>query len=195
MSRKFIFCVATGPSLTWDDALLVAHAKRRGNWCIAVNDAYRWLDYADAHVAYDSAWWFHHWGKGIEKFKGVCYTPDPDVAARFGIRELSWLGPAPPGLDSGYYGIATAIKFCAKNIVLLGYDMKHAKDGKTHFFGDHESPLRNSSPYKLFLEKYKVLADWCSRNGVTVINCTRDSDLNYFQKMDLEAVIDEINSA
>lgn len=174
--------------------MLVAHAKRRGHGCVAVSDAYRLADWADLHVAYDSAWWFHHWGKGIEKFSGVRCTPDPDVALRFGIRHLQWpIDDIPFGLDSGYYGIAAAIKLGAKNIVLLGYDMKHADDGRTHFFGDHESPLRNTSPYALFLEKYKELSLWCQSRGVKIINCTRDSNLNYFEKCGLEVVINEID--
>lgn len=189
MSKKLVFCIATGPSLTPEDVFLVSQAHDEGHGCVVVSDAYNLATWADVHVAYDSQWWFHHWGKGIEKFSGLKCCPDPDVASRFNLRLLQWpIDNVPHGLDSGYYGIAAAIKFGAKNIVLLGYDMKHGKDGKTHFFGDHESPLRNSSPYKLFLEKYKDLSVWCVKNGISIVNCTRDSDLNFFKKKNLNAI-------
>lgn len=154
-----------------------------------INDGYRIAPWADALVALDTDWWHVH--RGAPAFTGQRFSSDPDVRDRYGARyvpsiireglSLSW-DEAHFGTDSGYWAIQIAVLMGARRILLLGYDMGHAEDGRTHWFGDHQNPLRNCSPYELFLERYATLPAWCAANGVEIINCTRRTRLVCFPR-------------
>lgn len=159
---------------------------------VAVNNAYKIASFADALVALDTDWWGTNWkDEELRNFKGLKFATDPDVRDRFGAH---WVhGCIKPGLsfdwddvcvgaDSGYYAIAIAVLLGAKKIILLGYDMGHGADGKTHFFGDHPSNLRNNSPYHLFIERYETIPRWCAENDVQIFNSSRQTRLGCFNK-------------
>ena len=163
-----------------------------------VNDGFRMAAWADAHVALDEDWWTFH-GKEVRKtFQGESYCIEPSVRDRFGARylkpvirdgfSLDWNSPS-YGADTGQFAIQLAILKGARRILLLGYDMGDGPSGERHWFGDHPKPLRNTSPYGLFLEKYAKAAEWCRENGVEVINCSRRTRLECFPRARLEDVL------
>lgn len=159
---------------------------------VAVNNAYKVAPFADALVALDTDWWATNWkDEELRNFKGLKFATDPDVRDRFGAHwvhgvirnglSTDWDNVA-VGADSGYYALAIAVLMGATKIIMLGYDMGHASDGKTHFFGDHPSNLRNCSPYDLFVERYETIPAWCGENGVQIFNSTRQTRLNCFNR-------------
>jgi hypothetical protein len=165
---------------------------------VVVNDSYRLAPWAAVHVALDEDWWCVHGRHVRETFKGESFCVEPSVRDRFGATYLKpvirdgfskdWNSPS-YGADSGQFAIQLAILKGARRIYLLGYDMGSSPEGKRHWFGDHPKPLRNSSPYDLFLEKYAKAALWCAENGVEVINCSRVSRLECFPRARLEDVL------
>jgi hypothetical protein len=89
------------------------------------------------------------------------------------------------GANSGYQMMNLAYLFGAKRIILLGFDMMR-QGAKTHWHGDHPSPLGNECPVKMFLNNFPALAADLEKEGVEVINATRETALNCFKKMKLE---------
>lgn len=64
----------------------------------------------------------------------------------------------------------------------MGYDMMLSD--KAHWFGEHPDGLR--SDYNSFMKHYKIMADEAPRLGLEIINCTRQTALQYFPRMLLE---------
>ena len=195
-------CLGTGPSLTTDD---VESCRGRGR-VICVNDAYRMAPWADALYAADAAWWKVH--EDARSFKGACYTAEgltnetrnvviPGVTI---LKHGGWKGLSTKpdricygvsgGNHSGYQALNLAVLYGAKRILLLGYDMQWA-DKRNHFFGQHPSPLQNSSHYDLFMRCYLSALEPLRALGVTVINCTRDTELTCFPQMSLDEALME----
>jgi hypothetical protein len=85
--------------------------------------------------------------------------------------------------------ICLAYLFGARRIILLGYDMSRAPDGKNHWFGNHPTPLSNSSPYGTFAKRFPPLADDLRKAGVSVTNCSARTALSCFPRADLETSI------
>lgn len=84
------------------------------------------------------------------------------------------------GGNSGYQAVNLAYILGAKTILLLGFDM-HGD----HYFGQHQKPLRNGSPFNLFIESFKTIT-----KDVEIINCTRHSALHCFPEMSIDHVLD-----
>lgn len=167
-------CVASGPSLLKEDIeLFKGHAK-----LYVVNDCYKLALWADVLYACDEPWWKHH--KGVPDFKGEKWTWSPYAAEQFNlnIHEFDKTGG-----NSGYQVIKLAVAQGATEIVLLGYDMKKALDGKSHWFGEHTGDLCKTSNYQQWIKNFKELKTDLTALGIEVINCTRDTALNWFDRM------------
>jgi hypothetical protein len=178
-----------GPSLTVADvdACYGGHLRT-----IAINDAWRLAPWADVLYACDQKWWT--WHQGVPQFAGPKYSiaasdpitwPDVQVLANTGVLGLE---REPTGLrtgyNSGYQAINLAVHLGAARILLLGYDLSPAPDGRTHWFGDH--PDRQPSPYFAMLEAFPSLVEPLAAIGVTVINCSRRTALQTFPIVPLE---------
>lgn len=85
------------------------------------------------------------------------------------------------GSNSGYQAIHLAYNMGATTILLLGYDY----GGNTHFFGDHPQPLRAGHDYKAWLSSLNVLAADLKREGVEVINCSRETAIKCFKRTNI----------
>lgn len=76
----------------------------------------------------------------------------------------------------------------AARIVLVGYDMKPAADGRAHWFGDH--PIKTDrAVFSAMLNNFATLPEPLKRLGVEVINCTPDSALKVFPTDDLARLL------
>jgi len=196
-----VVVVASGPSFCEEqaDAIVAARAADRCR-VIVVNDNWKAIPNADICYAADGSWWRYH----IETirdcgFAGELWSHDLQAARRFGLTPIR--GKQKAGLstdsgvihnggNSGYQAIGLAFHFGARRIVLVGFDMKRRDDGLRHWFGDHPAPLRNSDPYaRLFLPKFPDLARDLAREGVDVVNATRDTALDCFRRADLETAL------
>lgn len=82
------------------------------------------------------------------------------------------------GNNSGFAAVNLAVQFGAKEIKLVGFDMKRT-GGQEHFFGDHPAPLHNGSDFAPFVRAF-TNASKAMPEGVTIINCTPESALRCF---------------
>ena len=185
-----VVCLGGGPSLTPDDVAAV----RGKAGVIAINDAYKLAPWADVLYAADAKWWA--WHQGVPDFRGLKFSLQPDAGRWPGVQVLRNTGErgleaSPTGLrtgrNSGYQAINLAVHLGATRVLLLGYDMGPAADGKTHWFGDH--PDKAPSPYVVFLERFADMVTPLQQLGVTVINCSRRTALTVFPQQALEEAL------
>lgn len=193
-----VVLIGGGPSLTVADVEAVERMHSRGLVrAIAINNAYLIAPWADVLYAADAKWW--GWHVGVPSFTGPKYAldisapiPYPDVQL---LQNTGFVGLElePTGLragyNSGYQAINLAVHFGAKRILLLGYDMRPAQDGRTHWHGDH--PDHQPSPYAQMISAFGTLLDPLKELGVSVINCSRRTALTCFPCATIEDALME----
>jgi hypothetical protein len=149
-----------------------------------------------AHVLYacDHKWWKKHFNPAWALTGLELWTQDVKAHREFGTNWV--LGRGQPGLgldcvhfggNSGYQAINLAFLWGAKRIVLLGFDCKRV-EGKDHWFGQHPKGLTQLQPYEIWINHFNKLAVDLQSHGVEVVNCSLDSALECFPKMDIEAL-------
>ncbi|GAG61285.1 unnamed protein product [marine sediment metagenome] len=198
--------IGGGPSLTPGQ---VDQCQRDHVRVIAVNDAYKLAPWADVLHGADARWWKRN--KGILEFGGIrsalcwdavegIFYPGWDVGLYRGMRALASTGvtglemwhhrAVRNGGNSGYQAINLAAHLGASRIILLGFDLKPATDGRHHWFGDHAdwSPPNYIAMHMGFFFLPQAAKD----AGVEIVNCTPGSDLaNIFPEMPLEMALGE----
>ena len=188
---KTVAIMASGPSITLEqtEAVLLA-----GVPAIAINTTYRLAPWAELLYACDHKWW--RWENGAPDFRGLKGTQDKSAALEFGLYYIR--GDDQPGLsatpglihtggNSGFQALNLAALLGARRILLLGYDMKIAANGASHWHGDHPDGIR--SGYKNWLPVFARAVPDLARAGLEVINCTPDSALTCFPYSDIEAML------
>ena len=175
--------VGTGPSAG------TARLECSRGWpCIAVNDAWRLIPWAQYLYACDRQWWNKHGATVRAEFLGECWTQDAGSAKAYGIRHVT--GVNFPGLSesrgtihtnahSGAQAVNLATLWGAKRLLLVGFDLQPV-EGRRHYFGDHPPGLLNNSPYAVFVRRWVAIAADLKRMGVSVINCSPVSALRHF---------------
>lgn len=187
-----ILCVASGPSLTREDA---DYCRGRVDAAIVVNTSYQLVPWAHALYAADAQWW--HWHKGVPEFNGQRYSVSPE-AAKWGVSILRNTGKhglelSPDGLRTGHNGGYQAIGLATHligehgRIILIGYDMKPGAKGAQHWHSDH--PEKRQSPFATFLLSFKTLVEPLKALGIEVVNCTRSTALTCFPCRSLREVL------
>lgn len=189
-------CIGSGPSLTLDDVAAVRGRAR----VIAINRSYEFAGWADAMYACDGKLW--EWVKGAPTFHGLKYSIDPAAAKWLGVQVLRNDGPLglcldPTGLrtgkNSGYQALNLAVHFGAARVILLGYDMGTATDGRSHWHPDH--PDRQMSPYPQMIDAFVSLIEPLAAIGVTVVNCSRRTALTAFPRAPLDTELARLERA
>lgn len=193
-----IIVAAPGPSLTSEVAAVCG-----GETILAVSDAYRVFPKADVVYSCDAVWWETNGPNGDfsgERWTTHSLSPKNDKRNlkdrdKFHIIE----GRAGQGFsknphfvhygnNSGFQAVNLGILFGAKKIILVGFDMRTV-DGKSHFFGNHKTPLRDSHSFIVWIRDFATAAKIAP--DVSIINATPGSALDCFSKMSLEeALID-----
>lgn len=92
------------------------------------------------------------------------------------------------GLNSGFQAINLAWHFGARRIVLLGYDFQRTA-GRSHWHGDHPAGFANGGNYREWAHHMAALAGDLKADGVDVINASRQTALECFQRRPLEAIL------
>lgn len=190
MKTAIIF--ASGSSLTQED---VDFCRGKG-FTIAINDCYKLAPWSDVLYACDYQWWDFHrdalnfagekWtiiDKAAEDFKLNHIDYDPDLVFSFDNKIIA------SGNNSGFQALNLAVILGYTRVILLGYDMKLSDSGKRHWFGEHPQKLQMNSNYKLWITKFNAANKLLVSNGIEVINCSRDSALDCFTKMDLQEAL------
>jgi len=186
--------MASGPSLTADQAAAVKHLPR-----IVTNATYRIAPDADVIYCSDSAFWLHPEYADVfdcpglrvscEQIRGVHPNVPPGVLVlRHGgshgfIDEPTQIRT---GANSGYAAIQIAALAGAKRIVLLGLDMQGG-----HWHGAHPNGLNNprASSFKRWIRYFNGLAPHLTQRGIEVFNCSPASALTCFPKASLDCVL------
>lgn len=137
-----------------------------------------------------------NWHKGVPEYTGRKITQDKKVVEHFDgwehieSRANKGLSLDPKvihqGANSGYQAINLAYHLGAERILLLGYDMQFT-NGKAHWFGEHPDRIRSS--YAGWLGNYQSIANQLPGLNLEIINCTRETALHAFDKMDLEQAL------
>lgn len=93
------------------------------------------------------------------------------------------------GANSGYQAINLAYLFGAKKIILLGFDCKRGPKNESHHHGDHPGPLNKDMPIHTWRKAFPQLSADLKAEGVEVVNATRDTALECFNKIKLEVAL------
>lgn len=183
-----IVCVATGPSLTPADV-----EACRGRRVIAVKDAIRLCPWADVLYACDARWWRTHHATLGEDVTTLRYSLESAASPWATVLRNTGdygLETNPTGLrtgrNSGYQAINLAVHLGARRIVLLGYDLAPAADGRAHWFGAHPwttRPWEELGPF--FRPYFASLVEPLRALGIAVLNATRRTALSCFPTVDL----------
>ncbi len=190
-NRETWVVIASGPSLTQAQ---VDYCQGRAR-VLAINDNFRLAPWADCLYACDLKWWDWNHDDALE-FESEKWTQDKKAADKYGlfyIESSSKLGLSVDksvihqGCNGGYQAINLAYHFGAERIVLIGYDMKIGKDGRSHWFGDHKDSVRSN--YGSWLPLYGSIASHAKEIGLDIVNCTMDSALTCFRKADLREIL------
>lgn len=191
---RTVAVIGNGPSLAGTSAAALQRFP-----AICINDAWRRHPGAEALYAADWRWWETHASDACKAFAGTKISAEWHAAARFEIEHIRVRNA--PGLskdpsvihaggrvgNGGAQGINIAFLTGARRILLFGFDMRHV-DGLEHWFGQHPKPLRNSSPYAVFIEGMSAMAADLAAEGVEVLNATTDSAIKYWPRLTAPAL-------
>jgi len=185
-----VFVIGGGPSIK-DMDLSCIHKRH----VIGVNDAFKLGDWVDVCWFGDERWF--HWNKEqIRSFEGVVFGCPPTskpfprvlhVNRNEGYGLTSIRNKVVWNKSSGGSAINLAMHLGAKEIVLLGYDMK-VVDGNHNWHTNHKHHPRNDIYEKRFLPPFQKIASDADRLGLKIYNATPDSALTVFPLVSLEDV-------
>lgn len=192
--------LASGPSLTRDDAQLV-RAWRAADVAgtrrvIAINTTYQLAPWADVLYACDARWWDRYFVEAeLTCLPTVQFWTQDAKAAKFAhrVRHVQSVrseglnrqpGVINQGSNSGFQALNLAWQFGAQRLILLGFDMQ-ATGGRSHWHGDHPDTLNSNNPYRMWLDQFGPLARDLAKAGAEVINCTPTTALTCFERAPL----------
>lgn len=190
--------IGGGPSLARADVELCRGRAR----VIACNDAYLLAPWADALMFSDEKWWAWHKDRPeLRAFAGIraaLETAGKGIAG-VGAHALRNYGPGPGlaeqrdgvrhGWNTGYQAINLAVHMGARRIVLLGFDMKVAADGRQHWHRNHRM-LDGPAVYaSKMLPCFATLVEPLTRRGIAIVNATRDTALTVFPRLPIDKAL------
>ena len=213
VAREWIGATAVliggGPSLTREQVAQVelVREQRRALRVIAVNDAYRLAPFADICYFADSEWWGWHKDRpDFQAFAGQkCSISDSgrnikDPAVHI-LRNANGRGHSfglsldpkqiVTGSNSGYQALNIAVLAGAKTIILIGFEAREpTATSKTHWFGYHPK-IEPVEAYAEYRKAFSAGEAAIKAAGVRVINCSPGSAINSFEKLPLEAALQQ----
>ncbi|MGB0203376.1 MAG: hypothetical protein ACPF9R_04400 [Acholeplasmataceae bacterium] len=218
--RKYVgetvVIIATGPSLNEEQVNYVSHAHAQGECrVLTINNSYQLAPWADIHVACNDNWWDYYWKNDevLRNMKADKWTRYKHQADEFGIKYINSIVKNGLSKDqsvvhinkgSGPLAINFATLYGFKKIILLGHDMKFAKDyngaqrkigsSPRHFFGEYPKEMQHFPRSKNSIDDNGVIIGLIEAyNGmvkdldeIDIVNCTPDSHLPTFRKSKLE---------
>lgn len=96
-----------------------------------------------------------------------------------------WPNAVRTGMNGGYQALGIAIAAGAARVVLVGYDMAFAMDGKSHWHGGHkQDPLRADDIYRNVYRKH--FEELVLPPGVQVLNASPVSLIKAFPKVSIQ---------
>jgi hypothetical protein len=188
------FCLASGPSMTQEDADAVCGVGK----VIAIGNTISLAPWADVLYSCDAAWW-HTYAALHVTFAGrkvaleQARLPFDVEGIPFGTGAGLGTSSVNTGNNSGYQAINLAFLEGATTIVLLGYDMQHT-GGRHHWHADHPRHLGNFNRGmpELCAPKFAALARDLRERGVAVINASRETALTCFDRLTLAETLRQL---
>ena len=183
-----VVVMASGPSLTAEDIETVRQWREAGDnrYVIVTNTTYKSALWADCLAFHDFKWWKKYGHDVVANFKGERVTISTSVNSG-----LVTVMPR-PGFDSygnsGAMAINLAVLAGAKRIIALGLDCQYT-NGARHHFGDHPPGLGNARSVKKWPNQFKRLAAHAKGRGAEVLNASRATALECFERVNLEDVL------
>jgi hypothetical protein len=212
-----VVVVATGPSINAQQLEHIHEAHQRKKCKImTINNTYQLFD-TDIHVSCNDNWWDYYWKNDprlqeLEKTADL-WTRYKQFAENTGINYIDSIVKDGLSKDpsyvhinngSGPMGINFATLYGFTKIILIGHDMKFAKDydGKAkkvgseprHYFNEYPKEMQHWPSVKIGLSKPGVIDGLIQQyekmipdlKGIDVVNCTPDSALTCFRMSTLE---------
>lgn len=152
---------------------------------IVANTTFRMAPWADAVFAMDRKWWEHHYTEVCEVFAGRRLTT-ASLDERFDVERLK----VQSYRNSGAGCVSVAVAEGAKSVVLVGYDCAK-DDGKTHWHGSHPVGFSDARTIKVWPLIFDRLAADMKRKGVRILNASKRTALKCFERVDLNAALEE----
>lgn len=183
---KFLI-VATGPSLNKNDYKKLSEQVDR---VLLIGKAWKMDENADFLYHCDAKWWYYY--NGVPQFKGQKYSLEPTkFTENFERGKINGFythdNIIGTGSNSGYQAINVAYHLGAKEIYLLGYDMKKSAEGVHDFDGGYPPNfIRNDSPFDDFIKYFNDLSIQLGKLSIPVYNYTRDTALDCFERRSLD---------
>lgn len=180
--------VGGGPSLIKliADETLVTLCEQHPevNW-IAVNNAYKIVPWADILHFADCEWWRWNSADVLKNFNPrnhvvTTATSDTDHVKDSNIKRF-WRDRIRftrdkdklHGWDSGTQAVNLAYHLGAKRIVLFGFDMTPAADGKTQWHNDHKRSTLTANYAKKFKPALQRVFDAVTPEKVVIVRATK----------------------
>lgn len=193
-----VVCVATGPSLTVEQAELLKAPRAAGRIkVLGVNCAYQRAE-LDTLLAVDLQWWKRYHADVKARCPDV-ETVSQDASAHKQFQLTTRVrGSARKGLgtheihtggNGGHAAVNLAFLWGARRIILLGYDMKLGPNGERHYHADHPAPCIQTQLFEAWIRRFESTAKDLKRMGVEVLNTTPGSALPWFPMADLAAAL------
>jgi hypothetical protein len=182
------YVVGGGPSIADLDVEKLRHKN-----IIVTNNAYQlvpWAQYLYFMDAGPNTFYDIHKDK-LHTFKGQIVTTAHQLS---GHKEFIYLPQGKYSLEmdsmhrgsnSGQGAIQLAAKLGAKEIILLGFDMRKV-DGKNNYHNEHKQRVRDNLYETDHIPKTETLKPFLDSHGIKVINCTPNSALKCFPIEPLE---------
>ena len=183
-----VVCIASGPSLTLADVAAVqawrnAPEPPQPRRVVVANTSFLAAPWADALFAMDAKWWKVHWAEVAATFQGHRYSTAP-LPINYGVQRLG-RGRFQEYRNSGAGCVSLAAHLGAATVLLLGFDCRHAADGRTHWHGSHPAGLGDAVSVARWPAKFAELAR-AMKPRLRVVNCSRDTALDCFERGALE---------
>lgn len=132
----------------------------------------------------DREWWGIHGDEVLSTFTGARFSNN-SIATKYGVRKLP--NTFKSYRNSGAAAISLAAHLGAQRVVMLGFDCQHT-NGLTHWHGSHPQGLGDAGSVGKWGKHFEDLArDLLGR--VEVLNASRASALECFQRVNLEDVL------
>lgn len=182
---------ASGPSLTEAQCLATMQPHVR---TIAVNASYRRAQGAWVDLVYMGDYQaVKYYATDVHKMRLELWTCSRLGAEQHQANYVQGLNEEGLGRkavhlngNSGFQALNLAFLFGARRIILLGFDMKAAPDGRRHWHDEHPRPLVQASQFGEWIHKSVKLADDLKAADCDVVNVTPGSALMCFRRGDLE---------
>ena len=171
----------------------IAMCEQAGLPLAGINNAYQITDKLKYLYACDSKWWLAHYPYAKAHWKySLQKTPYFDVWQMENDGQLGLATEWPKirtGQNSGYQAINLAYLLGYTTIILLGYDMQPI-NGKLHWHEDHKNMNNpNKNNLQEWCSNFESIAQELESRGVTVLNASRQTALECFQRVTLEDVL------